>query len=546
MGAMLGGLAGGIGLFLLGMWLMTEGLKLAAGPSLQRVLARSTGTPLRGLASGIAVTALVQSSSAVTVAAIGFVNAGLLTLGQSLWVLFGANVGTTATGWLVALAGLDFKIESASLPLIGVGMVLRTIWPDGRRGALGMAMAGLGVLFVGIDVLRSNFAGLGAQAAPPDLDGGALAVFAFVLMGVVVTVLMQSSSAALALTLTAAQGSMLTLADAAAVVIGANVGTTVTAVLAALGATPNAKRAAAAHVLFNLLTGAMALAMLPWLVGAIVAIRNALALDAAPAATLALFHTTFNVLGVLVMWPMTGALAAFLERRFRSRDEDLARPLYLDRNAAAVPALALQALEREVRRMGGFALRLLNTALARREGRAAEITADLRAASRLNIAIGEFVMRLSASSMSPESVQRLALVLRVARYYDTVAELAGDLAKTGAEADAHAPPAPEVMSGLDDFRSHVVRLLQMADPLAAGDASRALDRELHLLEERYQSLKALLLAAGAHGTISVPGMDLLLREASLTRRSATQACKAARLLDQAPQPNQGAITMTAR
>ena len=99
MGAMLGGLAGGIELFLLGMWLMTEGLKLAAGPSLQRALARSTGTPLRGLASGIAVTALVQSSSAVTVAAIGFVNAGLLTLGQSLWVLFGANVGTTATRW---------------------------------------------------------------------------------------------------------------------------------------------------------------------------------------------------------------------------------------------------------------------------------------------------------------------------------------------------------------------------------------------------------------------------------------------------------------
>ena len=112
---------------------------------------------------------------------------------------------------------------------------------------------------------------------------------------------------------------------------------------------------------------------------------------------------------------MTGMLAAFLERRFRSRGEDLARPLYLDRNAAAVPVLALQALEREVRRMGGFALRMLDTALAHREGHAPEIAADLRVASRLNAAIGEFVMRLSASSMSAESVRRLAPVLRVAR-----------------------------------------------------------------------------------------------------------------------------------
>ncbi|MDO9448196.1 MAG: Na/Pi symporter, partial [Candidatus Nitrotoga sp.] len=118
----IGGLLGGIGLFLLGMGLMTDGLKLAAGPALERILAHSTKTRLRGLASGVLVTALVQSSSAVTVAAIGFVNAGLLTLGQSMWVLFGANVGTTMTGWLVALDGLRFKIEVLALPLIGAGM----------------------------------------------------------------------------------------------------------------------------------------------------------------------------------------------------------------------------------------------------------------------------------------------------------------------------------------------------------------------------------------------------------------------------------------
>ena len=126
-------LIGGVGLFLLGMFLMTDGLKMAAGPALGRVLTSSTQTRLRGLFSGLVVTALVQSSSAVTVAAIGFVNAGLLTFSQSLWVLFGANVGTTMTGWLVALLGFSVKIEAAALPMIGIGMALRLSGPDLRR-----------------------------------------------------------------------------------------------------------------------------------------------------------------------------------------------------------------------------------------------------------------------------------------------------------------------------------------------------------------------------------------------------------------------------
>ncbi len=125
------GVAGGVGLFLLGMWLMTEGLKLSAGAQLEQLLARATRSRLRGLTSGALVTAVVQSSSAVTIATIGFVNAGLLNLPQALWVLFGANVGATMTGWLVALVGLKFGIELLALPLVGVGMVMRL--PEGDR-----------------------------------------------------------------------------------------------------------------------------------------------------------------------------------------------------------------------------------------------------------------------------------------------------------------------------------------------------------------------------------------------------------------------------
>ena len=148
-GGATGLLLGGIGLFLLGMILMTDGLKTAAGPTLDRVLAASTQTRLRGLFSGIFITALVQSSSAVTVAAIGFVNAGLMSFSQSLWVLFGANVGTTMTGWLVALIGLKIKVEAAALPLIGIGMALRLSGAEKRRGAIGTTLTGFGILAAG-------------------------------------------------------------------------------------------------------------------------------------------------------------------------------------------------------------------------------------------------------------------------------------------------------------------------------------------------------------------------------------------------------------
>lgn len=300
-----GAIAGGVGLFLLGMGMMTDGLKLAAGPTLEHILARSTQTRMRGLLSGVSVTALVQSSSAVTVATIGFVNAGLLSLSQALWVLFGANVGTTMTSWLVALVGLKLKIEALSLPLIGIGMLLRLVGEGGRRQGAGIALAGFGVLFLGIDVLKDAFSGLPNEFTLPAHDGVGDVVVK-VGIGVGLTVLMQSSSAALVVVLTAAQGGLLTMQGAAAVVIGANIGTTVTALIVAIGATPNAKRAAAAHILFNVLTGLVALAILPWLIDFLSVLGVWLALDGSVTARLALFHTVFNVLGVVLIWPFGG------------------------------------------------------------------------------------------------------------------------------------------------------------------------------------------------------------------------------------------------
>lgn len=520
--AISGGLLGGIGLFLLGMGLMTDGLKLAAGPALERILTYATRTRLRGLASGILVTAFVQSSSAVTVAAIGFVNAGLLTLGQSIWVLFGANVGTTMTGWLVALVGLKFKIELLALPLIGIGMALQLTGKGKRRGALGQTLAGFGILFLGIDMLKESFSGLSSDFKLPEGEG-VTDTLVQVLIGIALTVLMQSSSASLAIVLTAAQGGLLTAQGAAAMVIGANIGTTVTALIASLGATPNAKRAAAAHILFNLLTGAVALALLPWLVSAISMAGEALELDTAPAAQLALFHTAFNLLGVVLIWPIASQMTQFLEKRFRAAEEDEARPLYLDNNIATVPALALGALEKEVRRMGGIALRMMREAMAGAAGE--KLAADQQIVTRLNQSVADFISRVNQAGMSQKSAQRLPQILRTARYYEAVAELAMEAA-----AAARETPIPVLIESGGAFLDQASRLFSRVDPVGYPEYAADVETSLQSLEGDYQILKAELLEAGAQGRMIVADMDARLRAASTIRRAVQQAAKAAHLL----------------
>lgn len=170
---MLALLLGGIGLFLLGMTLLTDGLKVLAGDALRRVLARFTGGPTRAMLSGAALTALIQSSSATTLATIGFVSAGLLTFQQAVGLVFGANLGTTSTAWLVSLLGLKLSVSAVALPLVGVGALARLLARD-RWAAAGTALSGFGLVFVGIDTLQAGMADLAAQIDPEALPGASL------------------------------------------------------------------------------------------------------------------------------------------------------------------------------------------------------------------------------------------------------------------------------------------------------------------------------------------------------------------------------------
>ncbi len=510
---------GGLGLFLLGMTMLTDGLRQAAGPALQRLLAAATRTRWHGLGAGALVTAVVQSSTAVTVATIGFVNAGLLTLAGALWVLFGANVGTTMTGWIVALVGLKFDIESVALPLVGLGVLLRLSGPGSRRAPLGDAVAGFGLLFLGLALLQGVFAGAAAGWRIPAGEGAG-ALLLQLAAGLAMTLVTQSSSAAMAITLAAAQGGLVDTQAAAAVIIGANVGTTTTALLATLGATANARRAAWAHVAFNAITAVVALLLLPVLLRALALLRDTLGLAADPAIDLALFHTVFNLLGVLLMWPLAAPLARWLGQRFRRAEDDAAQPQHLDDTVLAVPALALVALEREIERQGALAHDALAAVLG--GATAAAVAPRLQALARLGAAIERFAEGLTRSAMQAGSAQRLARALRLQRYHDGCALAAGQAAPSQAAGEPAGGPAEEAAGGF------VAQGLQLLPLCAAGADAGAREQAWAALEQRYALRKEALLDAGAHGALPIAVMEAELQRASALRRALEQAVKAAR------------------
>ena len=503
---LIGGAIGGIGLFLLGMRLMTDGLKLAAGAMLRDVLTRWTRTRGRALWSGVLITGIVQSSSAVTVASIGFVNAGVLTLGQAMWVIFGSNVGTTMTGWIVALVGFDIKIEAFALPLLGIGMFLSLTGVSSRRGAFGEALAGFGVFFLGIATLKTTFAGLGqAVDLGAFVSGGILNDIMFVAIGIVMTTLVQSSSAVIAIALTAAAGGILTVEAGASLVIGANVGTTTTAALAVLGATSNARRVAVSHVVFNVLTGIVALLLLPVLLVIVDATEKTLAAGVGSTAALALFHTVFNVLGVVLMWPLAPRLETWLADRFVTAEEDEARPRHLDDTGLALPALALDAIVLELGRVAAVAFGIARAAFLDPAASADRLRRRRGIIDALNDAIVAYVQKLSAANNAQAVAEALPHPIRALMHLSGIADLG--LAVTGRRAEIAALP-DDVENQIISYATLIVGQIDAAEQLF-GEGAGSLPTEDATLPV-YNRLKVAFLAAASRGDLSADQTEIAL------------------------------------
>jgi phosphate:Na+ symporter len=524
-----GQFAGGLGLFLLAVKLMTDGLKSASGDALKDILALWTRTPAHGLASGVMITALVQSSSAVTAATIGFVNAGLMNLYQALGVVYGANVGTTMTGWLVAAVGFQWKVETIALPLIGVGMLLQLTGGGTRRAAIGEALTGFGLFFIAVDVLKTAFEGL---AATVDLQqwskGGIVEVFIFLGIGFILTILTQSSSAAIAITLTAATGGVLTLPSAAAMVIGANVGTTSTALFATIGATPNAKRVAAAHVVFNAGTGLVALIIMPGMLWFIGISNQLLGLSQVPAVSLALFHTLFNVLGIAIMSPLSSHLATFLQQRFRTAEEDQSTPQYVDKTLTTTPDLSLNALVLEHLRIGTMARQSALNALTGKSHAINETQRNKTAINNLTQFCGEFIAKMQKGNLSTDNVAVISGVLEVSRYYNEVAALATHT--TSIHGLTIRIQETALHEKMQIYLENASNWIQQADPLGEAYSVEQSNDIIQRIKNNYHQIKQELLAAGAEQHIRVGDTSRLLEHISNVRQIVRQGHKAARIL----------------
>jgi len=537
--------AGGLALFLLAMRMMTEGLKVFAGSGLKDLLGRWTSTPLRGVLSGLLVTGIVQSSSAVTVATIGFVNAGVLTLRQSLGVIFGANVGTTMTAWLVSLIGFGFKIDAIALPILAVGVALQLMAPRKRYQGLGEALAGFALFFLGLAILKEAFGGLAEGYSVGMLAEGAPAHwFFFLLAGVAGSVLTQSSSAAVAIVITAVAGGVIGIESAAAAVIGASLGTTSTAAVAVFKATPSAKRLALGHILFNVIAASVALLLFPgllWLVGGLGAWLD---FEGGPAVTVALFHTVYKALGVAIMLPLAGRLADLLERMFRSEAEELARPQHLDATLAATPVLAALALREELLGVRAIVARIVHSALGDTLISVRAVEREASAVRTLGEAITAFVTSVRTETMPQEVAVDLARGLRIARYLDEAARLAPQAERLRREAAMLSDESTRsVADALLSAATHCAALAGsgqapadtgvddetgVLDAVVGGDPARA--EALERFQRAYQAIKTSLLHAAVDRRLSVETTDGLLDAASATRRLVEQLVKADRLL----------------
>ena len=324
---------------------MTDGLRALAGSAIRAALMRFTRSPLSGAVTGAVSTAILQSSSATTVAAVGFVGAGLITFSASLGIIFGANIGTTITGWLVALLGFKLNLGTVILPVILVGTILR-LFGNGRAANIGYALAGFGLIFVGISLMQQGMSGLTdiitPEALPADTLIGRLQLVA---LGILFTMITQSSSAGVAATLTALFVGAITFEQAAALVIGMDVGTTVTAVMASIGGSVAARRTGLSHVIFNLFTACGALILItPYTLLWEYLSPGALSSNAEIA--LVAFHTSYNTLGVMVILPFTGRFAHLIEKLVPAK-----KPSYtgsLGEGLLEQPALALTAVQTSI------------------------------------------------------------------------------------------------------------------------------------------------------------------------------------------------------
>jgi phosphate:Na+ symporter len=413
----------GLGMFLFGMFQLEDAIKALSGKAFRRLISNWTRGRWRSIGSGTLATAILQSSSAVSLMVLAFVGAGVMSMENGIGVMLGANVGTTFTAWIVAVLGFKIRIETFALPFIAAGgITLVFAGAASRYGQAGRLLLGFGFLFLGLDYMKTSVEGFAASFDLAQLPTHSL--WLYVLVGIAFTALMQASAASIAIALTALHSGLITFEMGAALVIGANVGTTITVLLGALGTTQAKKRVGMSHLAFNVITAVIALVSLPGLIGLV---NFLLPREAGGVMGLALFHTLFNLIGVLLFFPFVGLLARLLLRLYPDRKTVLT--VYLDNTPVEVTDAAIAALRKEIHHLLSecqlYQMRLLHIdeklifakrlALESRAGKRLSLEDLYEQIKLLHAEIFAYYARLQSQQLEADEAQELERMIYASR-----------------------------------------------------------------------------------------------------------------------------------
>lgn len=493
-------LLGAVGIFLYGMTLMSEGLQKAAGNGLRNILGAMTRNRFTGALTGFSITALIQSSSASTVMVVSFVSAGLMTLAQSVAVIMGANVGTTATAWIITLFGFKVDIGAFAIPIIAFCIPL-LFSSNSRRKSIGEIVLGFALLFIGLDWIEANVPDLKSS---PEIFGfltqyanmGYVSALIFVLIGIITTMIIQSSSAAIAIVLIMCTKGWITFDLACAMILGSNIGTTITPIIASLGANLAAKRAALCHLMFNVLGTIWALALfIPftdltvWVTEHLgqgdptelyAAINGSTPADPTQIAIMAgwasfglsIFHTIFNLINLSVMIWMTGFYVKVVEKIMPSKHkgDDEFQLTYISSGRVAASELNMAQAEKEigvfakrVSRMLDMAQNLVHTKEGSDEFNKlySRLEKYEEISDRMEIEIANYLNRCAEGRLSNQGKQRIAAMLNIISEIESIADSCFGVAKILArKQEGHVAFNDEIYGNIDSMFAYVKKAMK--------------------------------------------------------------------------------------
>ncbi|MCK4548904.1 MAG: Na/Pi cotransporter family protein [Candidatus Krumholzibacteria bacterium] len=431
-------LIGGLGFFLFGMKFMSEGLRKVASDRLKNILSHLTKNRLVALLMGAGVTALIQSSSAMTVMLVGFVNAGLMTFKQALPVVLGANIGTTFTAWLVSFFAV-FKITHYALPAVGIGFLVMVVARRSTMRQWGEVLFGFGVLFVGIGFMKDAFEPLESSQRIMDImvNFSKYPILG-VLVGTVITVLLQSSSATIALVQILAFRGLIDFPSAIPIILGDNIGTTITAQIARIGGTTGARRVAWAHSLFNVF-GTMYILVfvytgwynriIQWMIPGELAPNNIML-------HIALSHSVFNVFNSIFFFPLIPALQKVVERLIKPTGDVVDfEPQYLEKHLLDTPSIALEQSKKEIIRMLALADSALKNAYdLYRSGETAlsrKVVRREQAVDNLQAEITRYLIDISMEGLEEEEAEQIPVFIHSVNDIERIADNAVNIMELG-------------------------------------------------------------------------------------------------------------------